>query len=306
MFKETSKKRFKILLKYLLLVLTFFLVFTDFGLSLLIVSIVNIPLIRKAVFGRLVLDKVSKPWAKVETFEYMPKRHLDIFYPNTESFKGVILFAHGGGWISGYRRQPNNMSWYRFLVSQGFVVAAIDYSRGYISTIENLVEELTEAVRFMKRKFANLCDVKLSLMGLSAGGHLALLTGLRNPKLVDKIVAYYAPCDLMDIWESESIFARFSVMATIKRLPIKSKELYEKYSPINHVSSLCPKVLLVHGMKDSVVPYAASAKMFVKLKQSKCTVKLLLHPKGDHGFEFVLKDKKTIEILQRTVDFLQS
>ncbi|KUK02414.1 MAG: Peptidase S9 prolyl oligopeptidase active site domain protein [Thermotoga sp. 50_1627] len=306
MAKETNKKKFKVLLKYALAAITFFLAFTDFGLSLLIVFMVNIPLIRKAIFGRLVLDKVNKPWTKVETFEYMPKRHLDISYPNADSFKGVVLFAHGGGWISGYRRQPNNMSWYRFLVSQGFIVVAIDYSRGYISSIESLVEELTEAAKFMKRKFANLCNVKFSLMGLSAGGHLALFTGLTNPNLVDKIVAYYAPSDLMDIWESESIFARFSVMATIKRLPIKSKELYEKYSPINHVTSLCPKVLLVHGMKDSVVPYAASVKMFVKLKQNRCTTKLLLHPKGDHGFEFVLKDKKTVEILQRTVEFLQA
>lgn len=297
-------KKFKLFIKYLLIVSTLFLAFFDFGLSLLIVLVTNIPLIRKSVFGKLALDIRKNPWSKVETYEYMPKKFLDVFYPKTENINGVIVFAHGGGWISGYRRQPNNMSWYRFLVSQGFIVATIGYSRGYIQEIEKLIEELTNAVLFLKKRISNFYNGQFSLMGLSAGGHLALMTGLRYLDLVDKIVAYYAPCDLMDIWESESIFARFSVMATIKRLPSKSKEVYEKFSPINYVTSACPKILLVHGMKDSVVPYASSIKMFKKLRENRCTAKLLLHPKGDHGFEFVLKDYKTQEILKKTIEFL--
>lgn len=301
---RSSMKKIKLFIKYLLIVSTLFLAFFDFGLSLLIVLVTNIPLIRKSVFGKLALDIRKTPWSKVETHEYMPKKFLDVFYPKTENINGVIVFAHGGGWISGYRRQPNNMSWYRFLVSQGFIVATIGYSRGYIQEIEKLIEELTNAVLFLKKKIGNFYNGQFSLMGLSAGGHLALMTGLRYLDLVDKIVAYYTPCDLMDIWKSESIFARFSVMATIKRLPSKSKEVYEKFSPINYVTSACPKILLVHGMKDSVVPYVSSIKMFKKLRENRCTAKLLLHPKGDHGFEFVLKDHKTQEILKKTIEFL--
>lgn len=280
--------------------------FFDFGLSALIVIIANIPLIRKSIFGRLALDKRTPSWCRVETHEYLPRKFLDVFYPKAEKINGVVVFAHGGGWISGYRRQPNNMSWYRFLVSNGFIVAAIEYSRGYITDIEKLVEELTEAVKFIKRKLIDSCQAKFSLMGLSAGGHLALLTGLRDSSLVDKIVAYYTPCDLLDIWQSESIFARFSVMATIKRLPTKSKEIYEKYSPINYITPPCPEILLVHGMKDSIVPYTSSLKMFKKLRENSCRAKLLLHHKANHGFEFVLRDNRTIEILNKTIEFLMS
>lgn len=95
-------------------------------------------------------------------------------------------------------------------------MAAIGYSRGYIQEIEKLLEELSNAILFLKKKIDNLSKNQFALMGLSAGGLLALLTGLRYMNLVDKIVAYYTPCDLMDIWKSESIFARFSAMATIK------------------------------------------------------------------------------------------
>ncbi len=61
---STSKK--KLLLKYFLLIFTLFLAFTDFGLTLLIIAVINIPLIRKTIFGRLVLDTDKKPWLKVE------------------------------------------------------------------------------------------------------------------------------------------------------------------------------------------------------------------------------------------------
>jgi len=299
---STSKE--KLLLKYFLLIFTLFLAFTDFGLTLLIIAVINIPLIRKTIFGRLVLDTDKKPWLKVETYEYMTRRFIDIFYPKTKPVKGVVLFAHGGGWISGYRRQPNNMSWYRFLVSRGFVVAAIGYGRGYINDIEKLVEELIAAIQFLKKTIPDLAE-KISLMGLSAGGHLALLTGLRCTESVEKIIAYYAPCDLMDIWQSDSLFARFSAMATIKKLPSKSEQVYERYSPVNYVSHNCNKILLVHGMKDSVVPYMSSVKMFKTLRQYGCKAQLLLHPNGNHGFEFVLKDQKTAEILEKTVRFLE-
>ncbi len=298
---KTTSKKYRLFFKYILISFAFFLVFFNLNLFFLIVFITNIPLIRKSIFGKLALDTKKPPWSKVETYQYTPKRFLDVFYPKGEKIKGVVVFAHGGGWISGYRRQPNNMSWYRFLVSQGFIVAAIGYSRGYIQQIEKLVEELTDAILFLKKK---IHGPEFCLMGLSAGGHLALLTGLRHFNLVDKIVAYYTPCDLADIWESESIFARFSLMATIKRLPSRSKEIYEKYSPVNYVTSTCPKILLVHGMKDSVVPYTSSVKMFKKLRENGCTAKLLLHPKADHGFEFVLKDHRTIEILKKTIEFL--
>jgi dipeptidyl aminopeptidase/acylaminoacyl peptidase len=61
---------------------------------------------------------------------------------------------------------------------------------------------------------------------------------------------------------------------------------------------------LVHGKKDSVVPYDSSVKLYRKLKRLGCRVVLLTHHEADHGFEFVLKDEKTKEILQKTVEFL--
>lgn len=310
---STSSRPMKpiFILRIILYIFSLIIAFFDFAVSLFIFVLINIPLIRKSIFGKLALDPREKTWERVESNEYADKKKLDIFFPNLkelklESPKGVVLFAHGGGWISGYRRQPNNVSWYRYLVGKGFIVATIDYSRGYRAGIEKLIDELLEAVEYLSKRLEELgIDERISLMGLSAGAHLALLSASRIPEKIKCVVSYYAPCDLMDIWKAPSLFARFSAVTTLKRLPRRSKEIYEKYSPINNISPDFPPTLLVHGLKDQIVPYTSAVKMFKALSQVGVKVKLLLHPYGDHGFEFVLKDNYAVRILEKTADFLE-
>jgi len=320
--KITNGHKFKIriivIFKFFLYLFSLFIAFGNFFIFLIVFLMLNTPIIRKSIFGRLPTD--SKEFRKRnvikyrETFEYLPGLLLDIFYPSslesmnrTQSIKGVVLFAHGGGWISGYRRQPNNVSWYRYLVNKGFIVATIDYERGYKAGIEKLISELIVALNFLKGHLSSRFgfERKISLMGLSAGGHLALLAASRIPEEVDSVVAYYSPCDLLDIWNSTSLFARLSAATTLKRLPYIDRSVYERYSPINNISPVFPRTLLVHGLKDSVVPYISSLKMFKKLKELNVKTKLLLHPKGEHGFEFVLRDSKTVDIIEKTAKFLE-
>ncbi len=304
--------------KGILFLFSLLLAFSNFLLFLIILIIANIPVIRKSIFGKLVLDTKDLRKSNIlsfhESFEYVPGLFLDVFYPSflkssdeLKQLKGIVLFAHGGGWISGYRRQPNNVSWYRYLVSKGFIVATIDYERGYKAGIEKLISELIVALSFLKGYLSSKFgfDRKISLMGLSAGGHLALLAASRIPEEIESVVAYYSPCDLLDIWRSTSLFARFSATTTLKRLPQRDRTIYENYSPINNVDKNFPPTLLVHGLKDSVVPYVSSVKMFKRLRELNIPVKLLLHPRGEHGFEFVLRDSKTIDIIEKTALFLE-
>lgn len=320
--KITNGHKFKIriivIFKFFLYLFSLFIAFGNFFIFLIVFLMLNTPIIRKSIFGRLPTDSIELRKRNVikyrETFEYLPGLLLDIFYPSslesmnrTQSIKGVVLFAHGGGWISGYRRQPNNISWYRYLVSKGFIVATIDYERGYKAGIEKLIAQLLQAVVFLENHLANKHGIneKVSLMGLSAGGHLALLAASRIPEKVKNVVAYYSPCDLLDIWTSTSIFARLAAATTLKRLPTRAKDMYERYSPINNITKNYPPTLLVHGLKDSVVPYISSVKMFKRLREKGLIAKLLLHPKGNHGFEFVLRDLKTVDIIEKTAQFLE-
>ncbi|MBN1849332.1 MAG: alpha/beta hydrolase [Deltaproteobacteria bacterium] len=243
---------------------------------------------------------------------------LDVWYPNQiKRSYPLIFFAHGGGWISGFRNQPNNVSWCKFLASKGFAVASIDYRLAMRNSMENILTDYTDALEFVKNNAEKLRIKKddIVLMGLSAGGHLALLYASYHTFINDEtrmkgikgVIVYYSPSNLRDIFgkEQKSLSARFATMATFKGMPGQKPGLYYYYSPIEWISERMVPTLVVHGRKDVVVPYTSSIKLVSKLKSKNIPCRFLLHKDGGHGFETNLKDFRTIKILEDTVRFMK-
>ncbi len=250
---------------------------------------------------------------------------LDCWYPNEKKDKyPVVFFAHGGGWISGFRNLPNNVSWSKYLASKGFAVISVDYRYGIKNNMDDILQDYSDALEFIKQKAKELRLDKnrIALMGLSAGGHLALLYAsyytspiaykkeqIRKTKMagIKAVVAYYSPSDLKDIFEKDnkSLFARFATRTTLKGFPHEMDDVYEYYSPIQWVDKKMPPVFLAHGKLDNVVPYNSSVKFARKLKKHDVPYKFFVHKKGDHAFEFTLKDFTTIRIIESTLSFLK-
>lgn len=243
---------------------------------------------------------------------------LDIWYPNKKKkIYPLVVFSHGGGWISGFRNQPNNVSWCEYLASKGFAVASIDYSLGYFFSMEDILTDYDDAITFL-RKHAGDCSLdtdNIFLMGLSAGGHLALMystyyTQLKNFKKMQGIrgvVAYYSPSILKSIGEEnhESNFAKYAIRTTLKGSAEYKASDYERFSPINYVSSDMIPTFLAHGEIDTVVPFDNSQKLYAALKSANVYVKLITHKKGDHCFDFNLKDIRTVYIIEETLKFME-
>ena len=243
---------------------------------------------------------------------------LDIWYPNQiKHAYPLVFFAHGGGWISGLRNQPNNVSWCKFLASKGFATASIDYRLAVRNNMKIILTDYVDALDFVKNNAEKLRINKddITLMGLSAGGHLALLyasfyTFINHDtrmKGIKGVSVYYSPSDLRDMFgkEQKSLIARFATMATLKGIPNKKPGLYSYYSPIEWISERMIPTLVVHGKKDMVVPYTSSINLISKLKSKNIPCRFLLHKEGGHGFETHLKDFRTIRILEETVRFMK-
>ena len=239
---------------------------------------------------------------------------LDVWYPaRSKRPFPVVFFAHGGGWVSGFRNQPNNVSWCRFLASRGFAVVSIDYRYGLTSTMEEILSDYTAALDYIRdnARSLDLDSENIILMGLSAGGHLALLyaayyTNRNESKKITGIrgvTAYYAPSDLRDIFSSDdkSVFARFATAATLKGTPRSSGEAYRYYSPIEWVTGNMVPVVVVHGREDTVVPFRSSTSLVRKMKSLGIHCRFLIHRNGGHGFETKRKDLRTTLILMETV-----
>lgn len=238
---------------------------------------------------------------------------LDIWYPNNYNDKfPVVFFCHGGGWISGFRNQPNNVSWCKYLASKGFAVVSIDYRYGYKNTMEDILSDYTDALEFIKENSLefSLDKNNIVLMGLSAGGHLSLLystyytynENIEKMSGIKGVVAYYAPTDLNYIFisENKSIFAKFATKQTLKDSSGGKEEIYDFYSPINWLGSNMIPTLLVHGKLDTTVPFQSSVEFARKLKTYNIKYKFFVHKKGGHSFDTKLGDIATINILERT------
>lgn len=247
---------------------------------------------------------------------------VDIWYPNfpVKEKYPLVYFCHGGGWISGFRNQPNNVSWCKFLAGKGFAVASIDYRYGFKSTMTDILSDYTDGLDFLKLNSDRLkLDISnITLMGLSAGGHLSLLYSTyyssldddRGKKYMDgirSVVGYYSPTDLEDILidDNKSIFAKLALKQTLKGSSIEINDVYDFYSPIDYLTKNMVPVLLAHGKEDNTVPFISSVKFIRQLIELDIPHEFLIHKKADHSFDTRLKDYTTINILEKTARFIK-
>lgn len=243
---------------------------------------------------------------------------MDLYYPEkTKEKYPTILFAHGGGWISGFRRQSNNVSWCKYLAANGFLVCSIDYRLGISNTMDEILEDYEDAISYIKinHNHLKINKNKINLMGLSAGGHLSFLyaayhTYMNNyneMKGIRSLVLYYTPFDLKEIFgkNTKSLFAKFALLSTMKARP-EMKELdYEFYSPKHWINENLPPIFLAHGKIDDTVPFSSSVNIAKNLKFYNVPYEFLVHKKGGHTFEFYMNDYQTTKIINKTISFLK-
>ena len=247
---------------------------------------------------------------------------LDIWYPEKQSTNHpVVFFCHGGGWISGFRNQPNNVSWCKYLASKSFAVISIDYRYGYKNTMGDILSDYTDALEFVKENSLDL-SIDNSDRITSHSSESTSNTEVRSSDLstyysynndsekmagIKGVVAYYAPTDLNYIFisENKSIFAKFATKQTLKDSSVAKDEIYDYYSPINWVSENMIPTLLAHGKLDTTVPFKSSFEFAKKLKEYNIKYRFLVHKKGGHSFDTKLKDISTINILERTAAYIK-
>lgn len=275
----------------------------------------------KVLASRVPMDINKKITKLTYIYKRTPTKDLkmDVWYPSEKSKKNypLVYFCHGGGWISGFRNQPNNVSWCRYLAAKGFIVASIDYRYGYKNTMEDILSDYTHGLYFLKKRHKEFKIDKsnIILMGLSAGGHLSLLFAAYNTLISNKksiggiksVIAYYPPTNLKDIFTSDnkSLFARFATIKTMKGAPDELEKIYEYYSPINYISENMIPTLIVHGKDDNTVPFESSVNFVKRLYEYHVKYEFLVHKKAGHSFDTKLKDYTTVNILNKTIRFMK-
>ena len=229
---------------------------------------------------------------------------LDLYLPRniTEPVPLVVNF-HGGGWVEG-NKDRSMLGLMRYL-QMGFAVANVGYRLGRVSPAPAAVEDTRCALRWLTRraKQYKFDTGKIVLTGGSAGGHLALISGMlpagnpfdracatddstrwvsgvEPPLAVAAIINYFGIVDVEDMLTGTNAkhYAIEWLGAANNR-----EALARSVSPIHYVRSGLPAILSVHGDADTLVPYAHSVRLHEALAKAGVVNEFLTVPGGGHG-----------------------
>jgi len=219
---------------------------------------------------------------------------LDVYRPATPGPHPTVLHIHGGGWVGG-TREGTALRALPFL-EMGFAVVNISYRLGRVAPAPAAVEDCLCALRWIARN-AKEYDFDLNRIvttGYSAGGHLALTTGMipasagldrqcpGPPQLprVSAIVNWYGIADVGDLLDGPNM--KTYAVGWMGSLPDR-EAVAKRVSPLTYVRRDLPPVLTIHGDADPTVPYTHATRLHAALQGAGVTSELVTIPKGGHG-----------------------
>lgn len=200
----------------------------------------------------------------------------------------ALIFVHGGSWKHGSKQL--NKRWktvFEEIVKEGYIAISIDYTlyseKDY--SYNDPVRDVKTAINFVYKN-ANTLGIdrsQIGLAGASAGGHLALLTGLKaeiQPKL-NYIIAWYPISDLTTMNQTPSSRSTEIVERFMNSTAGQMADEYNRMSPIQYVKHAKIPIFIVHGTGDTLVPFSQSEE-FARKNPKMVTLIALEH--GNHGF----------------------
>lgn len=237
---------------------------------------------------------------RIDGLEYAPGLGVDL-YRSTEGPRDpapFLIHVHGGSWGGGHRRQQAQPL-IREMARRGWLVAAIDYPLVPEATFPDQVIAIHGALRWFRDRAGDLGidPSAIFLTGGSAGAHLASLVALTDAggewteRRSDETpvrggVMLYGVYDLLDRHGIRDVWPILS-KALIKADPTVEPEKFHRGSPVDHVDGSAPPFLVVHGLADSLVPFAESRHYVDVLDRHGVPHAFVVLPGATHAFDAV-------------------
>ena len=247
---------------------------------------------------------------------------LDVYTPaEAAQPTPVVVVIHGGGWVEG-TKEERVLEMMPYL-QMGFAAVNVEYRLGRISLAPAAVEDCRCALHwvFANAKKYNLDTSRVVLQGGSAGGHLALMTGMLTPAAgfdrecrgpmdnywsenpgtskdprVAAIVNWFGITDVLDELHGPNAKGYAVVWLGDQA---NADEIAKRVSPINYVTSDVPPIITIHGDKDALVPYAQAVRLHKALDAAKVPNQLYTVAGANHGSYTFEQNEKAWEAVRR-------
>ena len=125
---------------------------------------------------------------------------LDVYTPPRPAPTGgypVFFSLHGGAYIEGNKHQAFTSQELSEVMSRGWVAVTIDYRLLPGVVLQEVVEDVQDAYKWVRTELVKLTPINLDLItvfGRSAGGGLAVLSGYKLSPRPQAIVGFYSGC----------------------------------------------------------------------------------------------------------------
>ena len=186
----------------------------------------------------------------------------------------TVLYIHGGGWV--HYTKDNMIFAVLPYLARGMDVVNVDYRQANHARAPAAVEDCRCALHwvFKHAKEFGFDTQRLIVAGGSAGGHLALMTGMVDEKAgfddacaftvgeeqvhVAAIVNFFGISDVAELLSPPN--QRSWALEWLAGVPNRL-EVARRASPVTYVRSGLPPIITVHGTADNAVPYQQSVRL---------------------------------------------
>jgi acetyl esterase/lipase len=208
----------------------------------------------------------------------------------------VVVVIHGGGWVVG-SKEGRTFEGLPYM-AMGFHVVNVEYRMASVALAPAAVQDCRRALAwvFLNAGRYHFDTSKVVVTGGSAGGHLALTTGLLRwadgfdmptdwnqdpPKThVAAIVNWFGITDVADLLDGAN---RQQYAVSWVGVSPEAKKIAASVSPLTYVRPGAPPVISIHGNNDALVPYQHAVRLHKALDAAGVANKLITIPGGGHG-----------------------
>jgi len=246
----------------------------------------DVELLRNVAFGKGGNQKLTMHILRPKT---LPKEPMP-----------VLVYIHGSAWAKDHKDQ--DIDRLSATAQQGYFGATIQVRTSGEAVFPAQLEDAKCAVRFLraKAKDYHIDANRIGIWGDSSGGHLSALVGLTAnvkelegkggwPEFSSRVQAVCPMCPAVDFlvpdWpERHNTGPNGPAFRLLGGNPRKDKtELAKKASPLTYIAKDSPPFFIVHGDKDTTVPYSQGELLRDALKKAGVEVTLYTVKGGNHG-----------------------
>jgi len=245
---------------------------------------------------------------------------LDLYLPAGVAAPPLLVWVHGGAWTTGSKAGVRPI-----FVQNGFAVASVDFRQSTEARFPAQVHDIKAAIRYLRANastYGYRVD-KIAIAGDSSGAHLAALVGVTNGHRelegtigdalnqssgIQAIVSYYGASDLRTILTQSTPFGlnmrRPALERLLGALPDQTPELAALASPVTHVDSQDPPLMLLHGDQDPQMPINQSHELQAAYEKLGLDVTFRVVHGAAHGGDMFYSPpyvKPVMDFLTRTI-----